>query len=54
MFTRKIITWNCNGALRNKFETLLDFKADIHVIQECENPVETKHAKYKEWATNHL
>jgi len=50
----KIITWNCNGALRNKFETLLDFKADIHVIQECENPVETKHVKYKEWAENHL
>jgi len=49
-----ILTWNCNGALRNKFEHLLDFKANIHIIQECENPVETKHAAYKEWAVNHL
>ena len=50
----KIITWNCNGALRNKFEYLSDFEADIYVIQECENPVETEHVKYKEWAENHL
>ena len=50
----KIITWNCNGALRNKFAYLSDFKADIHIIQECENPVETNHVKYKEWAANHL
>lgn len=50
----KIITWNCNGALRKKFEYLLDYEADIHVIQECENPVETKHTAYKNWAENHL
>ncbi|MDO6472477.1 endonuclease/exonuclease/phosphatase family protein [Maribacter sp. 1_MG-2023] len=50
----KIITWNCNGALRNKFESLLDYNADIYIVQECENPAETKHAEYKNWAINHL
>ena len=49
----KILTWNCNGALRRKFEHLSDFNADIHIIQECENPIVTKHDKYKEWAENH-
>lgn len=50
----KILTWNCNGALRKKFGYLTDFNADIHIIQECENPVETNHTEYKEWAENHL
>lgn len=50
----KIITWNCNGALRNKFGYLLDFDADICVIQECENPLETKHTEYNNWAENHI
>ena len=34
----KIISWNCNGAFRKKFSKILDFDADIHVIQECEDP----------------
>lgn len=50
----KILTWNCNGALRNKFDNLSDFNADIIVIQECENPAETKHKGYIKWAENHL
>lgn len=50
----KIITWNCNGALRNKFEHLLPFDADIIVVQECENPAETQHIKYNKWANNYL
>lgn len=50
----KIITWNCNGALRKKFEHLLCLNADILVIQECENPVETSDKEYKHWAENHL
>ena len=33
----RIITWNCNGALRKKFKGLLDYNADLLVIQECEN-----------------
>ena len=50
----KIVTWNCNGALRKKFEKLLDLNADLLVIQECENPIETNHKEYKLWAKNHL
>lgn len=50
----KIITWNCNGALRNKFEELNFLEADIYVIQECENPIETNHREYLEWSKNHL
>lgn len=50
----KIITWNCNGAFRKKFEHLNDLDTDIIVIQECENPKESKDLKYVEWAGNHL
>lgn len=50
----RIVTWNCNGAFRNKFEMISYFNADIYVIQECENPIYTQHQKYKEWAENHL
>lgn len=50
----KIVTWNCNGALRNKFEKLSDLNADIYIIQECENPLLTSHNNYRKWASNHL
>lgn len=50
----KIVTWNCNGALRNKFENLSALKADIYIIQECENPSQTQHREYIKWASNHL
>jgi exonuclease III len=50
----KIITWNSNGALRKKFENLLDFNADLYVIQECENPAEILDDKYINWANNYL
>lgn len=50
----KIITWNCNGAFRKKYESLIDINADLLVIQECENPEETKDSKYIEWANNYL
>lgn len=50
----KIVTWNCNGALRNKFENLSDFNADILVIQECEDPNQAKHDHYKSWANKYL
>lgn len=50
----KIITWNCNGAFRKKFESLLDFDADLIIVQECENPAETKDKKYVDWAVNYL
>ena len=50
----KIITWNCNGGFRKKFEGISAYQADIYIIQECENPTETKHNEYKSWAENHL
>jgi exonuclease III len=50
----KIVTWNCNGALRNKFEQLKEFDADIFVIQECENPKESLNKQYSNWAKNFL
>lgn len=50
----KIVTWNCNGALRNKFEHLNDFDSDIYIIQECEDTERTTHKEYKHWAENHL
>ncbi len=50
----KIVTWNCNGAFRKKFDCLLQYQADIYIIQECENPLEAKHSKYLAWANNYL
>lgn len=50
----KIVTWNCNGALRNKFEHLLDFQADLYIIQECEDPELAKNQAYLSWAGNYL
>lgn len=50
----KIISWNCNGALRKKFTTLAPLKADVHIIQECEDPEQTKDTAYKSWAENYI
>jgi len=50
----KIVTWNCSGAFRRKFNFIDEFDADIYVIQECENPLETGNLDYIEWAKNHL
>jgi len=50
----KIISWNCRGAFRNKFEQLTDFDADILIIQECENPAEYLNTKYLTWSNNYL
>ena len=49
----KILTWNCNGALRNKFEFIDTFGADVLVIQECEDPSKCN-GDYVNWAGNYL
>lgn len=50
----KIVTWNCNGAFRKKFESLSYMNADIYIIQECEDPEKCKDQLYKDWASNYL
>lgn len=50
----RIVTWNCNGAFRRKFESILEFKADIYIIQECEDPTKCRHQNYQEWAANYI
>lgn len=50
----KIITWNCNGAFRKKFELLNRFNPDVLVIQECEDPDKSGDISYKHWAENYL
>jgi exodeoxyribonuclease-3 len=34
----RIVTWNCNMALRHKFEALLSLRPDVAIIQECAEP----------------
>ena len=50
----KIISWNCNGKFREKFQDILELDADIYVIQECENPAESSCIEYLDFAQNYL
>jgi exonuclease III len=50
----KLITWNCNGAFRNKYQLLTGLDADILVIQECEDPKQSADVSYRDWAGNYI
>ncbi len=50
----KIISWNCNGGFRNKFQALEKFNADIWIIQESESPDYLKEKNIFIPANNHL
>lgn len=54
MQTLRIVTWNCNGAFRRKFERIASLDADIYVIQECEDPERTVDTAYQSFANNYL
>jgi hypothetical protein len=44
-----ILSWNCNGAFRKKFEYIIDYDAGICIIQECEDPTKSNDEGYKKW-----
>ena len=49
----RLVTWNCNGALRRKFAAVDALDADVLVIQECEDPAQST-AEYQSWAGNYV
>ena len=52
--TLRVVTWNCNGALRRKWPQLTALQADVCVIQECEDPSACRDDAYRAWARRHL
>ncbi|MBX3617731.1 endonuclease/exonuclease/phosphatase family protein [Nitrosomonas sp.] len=50
----KIVSWNCNGALRKKLDILSVLDPDICIIQECEDPTRCSDVSYRKWAQNYL
>ncbi|GIW49018.1 MAG: endonuclease/exonuclease/phosphatase family protein [Caloramator sp.] len=54
MVKLRIVSWNCNGAFRGKYDAIQKLDADIYVIQECEDPQTTKDNGYKKFASNYI
>ena len=52
--TIRLVTWNCAGKFREKFELISKLNADIYIIQECENPCTCNHEAYRRFSANHL
>jgi Endonuclease/Exonuclease/phosphatase family len=50
----RIATWNCNGALRKKWQTLEPLDADVLVVQECEDPARSSDDAYLHWSGKYL
>ncbi|WP_296508955.1 hypothetical protein [Rhodoferax sp.] len=50
----RVVTWNCNGALRKKWPRLAELQADLYIVPECEDPSQTRDFAYRAWASNHL
>ena len=50
----RVVSWNCNGALRKKLEQLNNLGGDIYVVQECEDPQQCSDESYKSWASNYI
>ena len=49
----RVVSWNCNGALRKKTDPIDLLHADILIVQECEDP-ERSLKTYHQWAGNYL
>ena len=49
----KVVTWNCNGALRKKTDELDALDADVYVVQECEDPAQST-SEFRDWAGDFL
>lgn len=49
-----IVSWNCNGAFRNKYTFLQTLLPDVCVVQECEDPTRSASNSYREWSANSL
>lgn len=41
----RLVTWNCAGKFREKFELVSRLEADLYVIQECEDPQVCRHER---------
>lgn len=50
----KIVSWNSNGYFSERFPAILEERADIYIIQECENPVVMDSEDYTEFASNYF